>query len=104
MCLATNDCVIETLTPDRSDQPFGNAILPGRGWCGRLVPDAHGTQSARDDRTVDAVAVADHVARSLVSGECFRHLTRDPFGGWMRRDVDPDELSAAEPDDDESIE
>ena len=29
MRLATDDCVIETLAPDRSDQPFGEAILPG---------------------------------------------------------------------------
>jgi hypothetical protein len=29
MRLATDDYVIETLAPDRSDQPFSNAILPG---------------------------------------------------------------------------
>ena len=28
MRLAQNDDVIQTLTPDRSDQPFGKAILP----------------------------------------------------------------------------
>src|ERR1700682_1702089 len=28
MCLAQNDDVIQTLTPDRSDQPFGKTILP----------------------------------------------------------------------------
>src|SRR6202048_749332 len=104
MCLAQNDDVVQTLAPDRSDQPFGKAVLPGRGRCNRFVPDAHGTQSASDDRTVDAITVPDHVARSLVPGECLRDLTRDPFGVWMCRDVDPDELSAAEPDDDESIE
>jgi len=32
----------------RSDTPFGKAILPGRSWCGGLVPDAHGAQSAGD--------------------------------------------------------
>jgi hypothetical protein len=40
--LAQDNYVVQTLTPDRSDQPFGKAILPGRSWCGRLVPDAHG--------------------------------------------------------------
>jgi hypothetical protein len=29
MRLATDDCVIETLATDRSDQPFGKAVLPG---------------------------------------------------------------------------
>jgi hypothetical protein len=46
------------------------------GRCNRLVPDAHGTQSACDDRTVDAIPIPDHVARSLVPGECLRYLTR----------------------------
>src|SRR3979490_3244587 len=91
MRLTRDNDVVQTLTPDRSDQPFGNAILPGRGRCNRFVPDAHGTESASDDRTVDAITVPDHVARILVPGECLRDLTRDPFGGWMCRDVDPDE-------------
>jgi hypothetical protein len=77
--------LVQTLTPDRSDQPFE---------CNRLVPDAHGTQSACDDRTVDAIPVPDHVARSFVPGECLRYLTRDPFGGRMCCDVDPDKISA----------
>src|ERR1700737_2808783 len=42
MRFATDNYVIETLAPDRSDQPFGKAVLPRRGWCSRLVPDAHG--------------------------------------------------------------
>src|SRR6266851_9593103 len=33
MHLAQDNDVVQTLTPDRSDQPFGKAILPGRGWC-----------------------------------------------------------------------
>jgi hypothetical protein len=44
MHLAQDNDVVHTLTPDRSDQPFGKAILPRRGWCGGLVPDAHGAQ------------------------------------------------------------
>src|SRR6266480_2417092 len=46
MRLAQHDEMVHTLAPDRSDQPFGKAILPRRGWCSRLVPDTHGTQSA----------------------------------------------------------
>ena len=47
MCLAQNNDVIQTLAPDRSDQPLGKAILPRRARCDRLVPDAHGAQSVR---------------------------------------------------------
>jgi hypothetical protein len=40
MCLAQDNDVVHTFTPDRSDQPFNKAILPRRGCCGGLVPDA----------------------------------------------------------------
>src|SRR5271167_4426036 len=104
MHLAQDNDVVHTFTPDRSDQPFGKAILPRRGWCGRLVPDAHGAQSARDDATIDAVPIADQVVRSLIPGKSLRDLTCNPFGRRICRDVDPDQVSAVEPDNDEGIE
>ena len=55
--LAQDNDVVHT--PDRSDQPFGKAVLPGLRWCGGLVPDAHGAQSARDDAAINPVAIAD---------------------------------------------
>jgi len=66
MRLAQDNDVVHTLTPDRFGQPFGNAILPKRTWRGRLVPNAHGAQLACDDGTIDPVAIADEVVRSLV--------------------------------------
>src|SRR5450631_3783710 len=104
MHLTQNNDVVHTLTPDRSDQPFHKAILPRRGWRGRLVPDAHGAQSARDDAAIDPIPIADEVARSLIPGECLRYLMCNPFGRGICCDVDPDEVSAVEPDDDEGIE
>src|ERR1700716_1706529 len=104
MHLAQNNDVVQTFTPDRSDQPFGIAVLPGRGWCGRLVPDAHGAQSARDDAAIDPVAIADEVVRSLIPRKRLRYLTCNPFCRRICCDVDPDEVSAVEPDDDEGIE
>ena len=70
MHLAQDHDMVHTFTPDRSDQPFGNAVLPGRGWCGRLVPDAHGAQSAGNDAAIDPVAIADEVVRSLIPWKC----------------------------------
>src|SRR3984893_13351955 len=61
MHLTQDNDVVHALTPDQSDQPLGNTVLPRRGWCGRLVPDAHGAQSARDDAAIDPVAIADEV-------------------------------------------
>src|ERR1700720_2367338 len=104
MHLAQDNDVVHTFPPDRSDQPFGKAILPRRGRCGRLVPDAHGAQSARDDAAIDPVAIADEVARSFIPGKCLCYLTSNPFCRGTCRDVDPDEVSAVEPDNDEGIE
>src|SRR6202035_4190023 len=80
------------------------AILPGRGWCGRLVSNAHGTQSARDNTAMDPIPIADEVVRSLIPRKCLRSLRCNPFCRRICCDVDPDEVSAAEPDDDEGIE
>src|SRR5258705_2843242 len=104
MHLAQDNDVVYTLTPDRSDQPFGKAVLPGRGWRGRLVPDANGAQSACDDPAIDPIPIADEVTRSLIPRKCLRYLTCNPFCRWICCDVDPDEVSAVEPDDDEGIE
>src|SRR5258706_10212600 len=104
MHLAQDNDVVYTLTPDRSDQPFGKAILPRRGWRGRLVPDAHGAQPACDDAAIDPIPIADEVARSFIPRKGFRYLTCNPFRGRVCCDVDPDEVSAVEPDDDEGIE
>src|ERR1700684_3219781 len=102
--LAQDNDVVHAFTPDRSDQPFHKAILPGRGWCGRLVPDAHGAQSACDDAAIDPVAIADQVARGLIPRKCLRYLTCNPFRCRICCAVDPDKVSAVEPDDDEGIE
>jgi hypothetical protein len=79
MHLAQDNDVVHTLTPDRSDQPFGKAILPRRGWCGGLVPDAHGAQSAGDDAAIDPVPIADEVVRSLIPRKCLRLVDVQPI-------------------------
>src|SRR5450631_2605077 len=104
MCLAQDNDVVHTFTPDRSDLPFDNAILPGRSRSNRLVSNAHGTQSACDDRAVDPIAVSDHVTRSPVPRKGLRYLTCNPFCRRICCDVDPDQVSAVEPDNDEGIE
>src|ERR1700736_3044344 len=104
MHLAQDNDVVHTLTPDRSDQPFGKAVLPGRSWCGRLVPDAHGAQSACDDGTIDPIPIADEVTRRFIPRKRLRYLTCNPFCRRICCDVDPDQVSAVEPDDDEGIE
>src|SRR5712675_858566 len=103
MHLAQDNDVVHTLTPDRSDQPFGKAVLPGRGWCGRLVPDAHGTQSARDDDAIDSIPITDHITRSHVPRKSLGYLTCNPLRRRVGCDVDPNEISTIQPHDDERI-
>src|SRR4029077_13408801 len=71
--------VVHTLMPDRSDQ-------------------------SRDDAAIDPVAIADEVVRSLIPRKCLRYLTCNPFCRRICCDVDPDKVSAVEPDNDEGIE
>ena len=104
MRLTQDDEMVHTLAPDRSDQPFGKAILPRRGWRGRLVPDAHGAQSACDDGAIDTIPIANEVLRRLIPRKCLRYLVRNPFCCGTCRDVGPDQVSAVQTDDDEGIE
>jgi hypothetical protein len=88
MRFAANDDMIETLTPDRADQPFD------KGRCNRLVPDAHGAQSTRDDGAEDPSPIANEVSRSLIPWKGLRYLVRNPLRGRICCNVDPDEVSA----------
>src|SRR4030088_3572688 len=104
MRLAQDNHMIDALAPDRSNQPFGKAILPRRGWCNGLVPDAHGTQSARDDNAVDSIPISDHIARSHVPGKRLGYLTCNPLRRRVGCDVNPDEISAIKPYNHEAVE
>src|SRR5947199_8853979 len=70
--------MVDALASDRSDQPFGEAVLPRRAWGDGLVADAHGAQSVRDGSAIDAIPIADQVARRLSPRECFGDLACDP--------------------------
>src|SRR5882724_849140 len=84
MHLAQDNHMIDALAPDRSDQPFGNAILPRRGWRGRLVPDAHGAKSACDNAPIDPIPIADEVVRSLTAPPLPHHRTYGSVYGGSR--------------------
>ena len=104
MRLAQDNHMIDALAPDRSDQPFGKAILPRRAWCSGLVPDAHGTQSARDDNAVDSIPISDHIARSHLPGKSLGYLTCNPLRRRVGCDVNPNEISAIKPYNHEAVE
>jgi len=96
MRLTKNDDMIQALAADRPDQPFGKAILPQRGWCGRFVQDAHGAHSACDGGTIDAIPIADEVFWGFIPKKRLGHLTRNPIRCRVCSDIDPGEVSAVE--------
>src|SRR5213083_2204739 len=91
--------MVDALASDRSDQPFGEAVLPRRAWGDGFVTNAHGAQLVRDGSAIDAIPITDHVARRLSPRECFGDLACDPVRGRMGCDVDPDKVSAGQPND-----
>jgi len=101
--LAEYDDVVGAVATVRSDQPFGDAVLPGGLGRDRLVADAHCSQTPRHNGSVDLIPITDEVAPSFIPGKRLRDLTRDPFGGRMRSYVDPEELSPGRPNDDEDV-
>ena len=104
MHLAQDNDVVHTLTPDRSDQPFGKAILPRRGRRDGPIPDAHGAQSARDDGAINAIPISDHIARSHVPRKSLGYLTCNPLRRRVGCDVNPNESSAIKPYNHEAVE
>src|SRR6266566_5853461 len=57
-----------------------------------------------DGNAVDPIPITDQVARGLIPRKCLSDLACDPVRGRMGCDVDPDKVSAGQPDDDEGIE
>jgi hypothetical protein len=95
MYLAQDNDVVHTFTPDRSDQPFGKAILPGRGGAIGLSRMPMARNRRVTTAAIDPVAIADQVARGLIPRKCLRYLTRNPFRGRMCCDADPDQVSSS---------
>ena len=97
--------MVDALATDRPDHPLGKGVLPRRTRRNRLVPDAHGSQSAGDGRTIDRIAVADQVPWNLiVPRKCFGDLLRNPFRRRVAGDIDPDQFPPSQPNDDQDVE
>ena len=84
----------------RSAKPF----CQGEAGAVGFVPDAHRAQSAFDNTAIDPVPIADEVVRSLIPRKRLGYLTGNPFRRRICCDVDPGEVSAVYPNNDESIE
>jgi CheY-like chemotaxis protein len=104
MGLAQHNDVVQTLAPDRSDQPFGKA-RSARGEDGAVGLSR--MPMARNRRVTtgrDPIAVSDHITRSTFPRKGLGYLTCNPLRCRVGCDVDPDEVPTIEPHDDEGIE
>src|ERR1039458_4456822 len=84
----------ENLNPGVVMMKSAEYRVPRRCRCGRLVPDAHGAQSACDDGTVDAIPIADEIFWGIIPRKRVGHLKRHPLCCRVCCDVDPDQVSA----------
>ncbi len=92
--LADDDQVVEAFPPDRADHPFDEGVLPGRPGSRHDLLDPHGLDPGENQGTLDAVPVADHIARCAIPWECFSDLSRYPCRGWVCRHAEVDDLPA----------
>ena len=65
--LVEDDHVVEHLAADGADHPLGEGVLPGRAWCGEKFGDAHALHPSSKLAPVDAVAIAQEIARRRVT-------------------------------------
>ena len=88
MLLAEYDHMIETLPPNRSDQPLGVRILPRAGRTREDLTDPHAGDSASERVTIDPVAISQQPARGGVVRKRFNDLLGRPRRRRMLGDVD----------------
>jgi len=86
--------MIETLPPDRADEPLRVGILPRAVGRREDVADPHALDASPKRLPVDAVAIAEEVGRRGVVRERVDDLLGGPGGGGMLGDVEVDDAPA----------
>ena len=95
--------MIQTLAPDRADEPLREGILPRAVGRGQDFGDPHALHALPEGSTVDRVAIAEEIRRGGVVREGVHDLLGRPGGGGMLGDVEVDDPPAvvSEHDEDE---
>jgi len=87
-----------------ADHSLGEGVLPGGAWCRENLGDAHAVNPSPKLAAVDAVSIAEEVARRRVIGERFDNLLRRPGGSGGIGDVEVHDLPAMMQQDHEYVE
>jgi len=91
VAFAQDENVIETLAPDRADEPFCEGVLPRTVGRGQHFTDAQALHALPKSETVDAIAIAEEIGRRGVVREGVDELLGGPGGGGMLGDVEVDD-------------
>ena len=80
---AKDDDMIETLAPDRADEPLREWVLPRAVRRGQDFTDSHALHTLPEDVAVDRVAIAEEMGRRGVVREGVHDLLGGPGGGGV---------------------
>ena len=103
MAFVQDEDMIQTLTPDRADEPLREGVLPRALGRGQHFPDSHALHALPERVTVDAVPIVEEIGRCGVVREGVDKLLGGPGGGGMLGDVEVDDAPpmVSEHDEDE---
>ena len=73
--------MVQAVSSYRADQACGVRILPRTLGCGKYFFNAHGRDAQTDVVAVDAISIANKIARRIPIGEGLDDLLRRPGGG-----------------------
>ena len=94
VAFAEDEDMIQTLLPDRADQPLCEGILPWAVGRGQDFSDAHALHAVVEGIAIDLVAIAEEVGRCGVVREGLHDLLGRPLRGRVLGHVEVDDASA----------
>jgi hypothetical protein len=96
--------VIQTLAPDRADEPLREGVLPRTVGRGREFTDPHALHSPPERVTIDLVAIVEEVGQPGVVEEGVHDLLGRPVCGGVLGDAEVDDAPAMVSEHDEDKE
>jgi hypothetical protein len=98
-----DDDMIEQFSSQRPDHSLDEGVLPGRARGGHHFLNAKCRQATAGGGAVDAVIVAEDVARSVLKRKSFAELLGDPGRMRLFADSEMDDAAAIMPQDEEDV-
>ena len=88
--------MIGAFAPDRTDYPFYISVLPRRPRRSWVISNPKAVQPLFEYGAITGIAISDDMSWGLIPREGFCDLLGDPFGRRMQRRIGPDQFTAFE--------